>query len=230
MFSDEADPITRMGELDLFFMAQGFKAEDDPAMKSMWCKRLDCEMFLKIWGRASSYAGVKAYIMVFFPDPDDPNTDGLFAGKQKIIGLNSKTWKGRLISTLEEMTALAVETINTKCPHCGGHMQKRIVKREGPLKGKEFWGCIDYPRCRGIRAEWKQNCKDDDGKYAGFACPTCGNQMVTRYAKQGPRTGKKFFGCSAYPKCQQVIQEAEAVAIKLMEDSGDNEGDIFRGF
>ncbi len=31
------------------------------------------------------------------------------------------------------------------CPVCGAHMQKRISKR-GP-----FWGCGDYPRCKGVR-------------------------------------------------------------------------------
>jgi restriction system protein len=34
------------------------------------------------------------------------------------------------------------------------------------------------------------------------ACPLCGSKMVLRTAKKGPRTGEKFWGCSAFPKCR----------------------------
>lgn len=33
-------------------------------------------------------------------------------------------------------------------------------------------------------------------------CPFCGNSMVIRTAKKGNRTGDKFWGCSAFPKCR----------------------------
>ena len=35
------------------------------------------------------------------------------------------------------------------CPKCGGHMVMREVKK-GDNAGKQFWGCSNYPRCRGI--------------------------------------------------------------------------------
>lgn len=34
------------------------------------------------------------------------------------------------------------------CPVCGSVMQKRIAKR-GANIGNEFWGCSQYPRCKG---------------------------------------------------------------------------------
>jgi len=37
------------------------------------------------------------------------------------------------------------------CPKCGRPMVLRTAKREGPHKGKKFWGCPDFPRCRGVR-------------------------------------------------------------------------------
>ena len=37
------------------------------------------------------------------------------------------------------------------CPKCGQPMVLRVVKKEGPHKGKRFWGCRDFPRCRGVR-------------------------------------------------------------------------------
>jgi hypothetical protein len=36
------------------------------------------------------------------------------------------------------------------CPLCGATMRVRLAKK-GRHSGEEFWGCSDYPRCRGIR-------------------------------------------------------------------------------
>lgn len=36
------------------------------------------------------------------------------------------------------------------CPDCGKPMLRRMQKR-GEAQGREFWGCSDYPNCRGIR-------------------------------------------------------------------------------
>lgn len=37
------------------------------------------------------------------------------------------------------------------CPKCGSEMKKRVA-RQGTNSGKEFWGCIAYPKCNGVRA------------------------------------------------------------------------------
>jgi hypothetical protein len=37
------------------------------------------------------------------------------------------------------------------CPNCGTPMVLRQVKRDGPRKGEEFWGCPHFPKCRGTR-------------------------------------------------------------------------------
>jgi len=36
------------------------------------------------------------------------------------------------------------------CPKCGGEMVQRLAKR-GANAGKTFWGCRQYPECRGAR-------------------------------------------------------------------------------
>jgi restriction system protein len=36
------------------------------------------------------------------------------------------------------------------CPKCGGSMVKRVAKR-GEKAGVPFWGCAEFPKCRGIR-------------------------------------------------------------------------------
>nr|WP_262498958.1 topoisomerase DNA-binding C4 zinc finger domain-containing protein [Pseudomonas sp. WS 5011] len=35
------------------------------------------------------------------------------------------------------------------CPVCSSAMQKRVAKR-GANIGNEFWGCSQFPKCKGI--------------------------------------------------------------------------------
>ncbi len=42
-------------------------------------------------------------------------------------------------------------TADPNCPKCGSAMTKRTA-RQGTNYGKTFWGCTDYPQCRGIIA------------------------------------------------------------------------------
>lgn len=37
------------------------------------------------------------------------------------------------------------------CPKCGTPMVLRVVRKEGPYKGKQFWGCPHFPKCQGVR-------------------------------------------------------------------------------
>jgi ssDNA-binding Zn-finger/Zn-ribbon topoisomerase 1 len=36
---------------------------------------------------------------------------------------------------------------NVTCPECGG----RMVSRLNSQQNSRFWGCADYPRCKGTR-------------------------------------------------------------------------------
>jgi restriction system protein len=47
--------------------------------------------------------------------------------------------------------ASAPSTAGVACPKCGAGMVKRIAK-QGPNAGHPFWGCSNYPSCRGIRS------------------------------------------------------------------------------
>jgi len=39
------------------------------------------------------------------------------------------------------------------------------------------------------------------------ACPTCGKPMRRRTARQGPRAGEAFWGCSGYPDCKATLSD-----------------------
>lgn len=42
------------------------------------------------------------------------------------------------------------ESVAPVCPKCGSEMKKRVA-RQGNNAGKEFWGCISFPNCKGTR-------------------------------------------------------------------------------
>nr|WP_301002462.1 restriction endonuclease [Capsulimonas corticalis] len=46
--------------------------------------------------------------------------------------------------------AEALATNTAACPACGAEMVRRTARR-GANAGGEFWGCSQYPRCRGTR-------------------------------------------------------------------------------
>lgn len=72
-----------------------------------------------------------------------------------------------------------------QCPKCG----KPMYLREG--KYGKFLGCTDYPNCDGI-APLTSN----------VTCPKCGEgHLIERFS---PKTRKKFWSCSTYPKCNHL--------------------------
>jgi restriction system protein len=61
---------------------------------------------------------------------------------------------GRQFGDLENQLDAAVDppapVERALCPNCDKPMVKRVAKR-GRNKGNSFWGCSDYPSCRGTR-------------------------------------------------------------------------------
>ena len=51
---------------------------------------------------------------------------------------------------LEARKSQALAQQAPQCPDCGKPMLRRMQKK-GQMQGREFWGCSDYPDCKGIR-------------------------------------------------------------------------------
>jgi restriction system protein len=51
---------------------------------------------------------------------------------------------------MRETTTWSNGTDVPTCPNCGRDMVGRTAKR-GANAGSQFWGCSQYPRCRGTR-------------------------------------------------------------------------------
>ena len=90
------------------------------------------------------------------------------------------------------------------CPKCGADMKKRIA-RQGSNAGNEFWGCISYPKCNGIKTidailESQPILNSPEASISAPKpemknCPHCGSELVLRQFQSGPKSGQQFYGC-----------------------------------
>ena len=99
-----------------------------------------------------------------------------------------------------ESTKVSVETGHS-CPKC----QNILVKRKG--RNGEFYGCKAYPVCKFSAAIGEDGSpverKKAEAKDTGHNCPKCKKgTMLERKGRYG-----KFFGCSAYPKCKNIMKK-----------------------
>lgn len=71
------------------------------------------------------------------------------------------------------------------CPNCGNPL---VIKKS---KYGEFVACSNYPTCKYIKQEEKQQPKEI------MPCPKCNGTIIEKKTKKG----KIFYGCNNYPKC-----------------------------
>lgn len=81
--------------------------------------------------------------------------------------------------TIKLVEATGPKLLEETCPNCGKQL-RAMVGRFGP-----FVACSGYPECKYIQQ-----------KTASFKCPLSGGKVIERMWK-----GKKFWGCTDYPKC-----------------------------
>lgn len=55
----------------------------------------------------------------------------------------------------------------------------------------------------------KEETPKQPNKTTSILCPRCGSTMILRTASKGPNKGKKFYGCSNFPKCRAIINVEE---------------------
>lgn len=156
-------------------------------------------------------------------------TSGMFTDEAQDFakGLNVELIDGRKLRQIIDnarkpavtaaQQAAAVQAISPSCPKCGAEMKKRVA-RQGSNAGNEFWGCSAYPACKGIlplmpadgMAPLPEQEKVPVTHVADSqkSCPVCGDELVIREFKSGPREGQRFLGClqckKGYPLEQTV--------------------------
>lgn len=60
---------------------------------------------------------------------------------------------GELTGNYEALASAASQTQQTEMPRCPSCQSKMVLRtaKKGPNAGSQFWGCTEYPKCRGTR-------------------------------------------------------------------------------
>ncbi|WP_265088566.1 topoisomerase DNA-binding C4 zinc finger domain-containing protein [Psychrobacter maritimus] len=74
------------------------------------------------------------------------NNDEFFITPFEVIESELKTDKTVAIEPIDHVTILAQAP---NCPKCNSEMIKRVAKK-GPQQGQTFFGCSQFPKCRGV--------------------------------------------------------------------------------
>lgn len=86
--------------------------------------------------------------------------------------------------------------LSEKCPQCG----KKLKLRMG--KNGLFVACSGYPACTfTVHIPDPDEDAIDAAELESTTCEECGSPMKLRQS----RAGKAFLGCTAYPKCRNVV-------------------------
>lgn len=74
---------------------------------------------------------------------------GLIDGAELTIMIKSTKQQCQTAAVQPAPHSAPAASSNQDCPKCGGSMIKRIAK-QGANAGKAFWGCANFPQCRGV--------------------------------------------------------------------------------
>ena len=121
--------------------------------------------------------------------------DDIANGDQKWIPVLSEFWepfsaKLTLVQDTAERVKIEVETTGEKCPKCS---EGDVIIRIG--KFGRFLACSRFPDCA-----YKANYQNKTGQKCE-KCTSAGSVPVGDVIIRKTRTGRSFYGCSNYPKC-----------------------------
>jgi len=100
-----------------------------------------------------------------------------------------KKFEPALTEAFGKMEKKAPEQTGEVCPECGNP----LVKRKG--KYGEFTACSNYPECKYIKQEKKEQVVICD-------CPKCREGKII---EKKTKKGKVFYGCNNFPKCKTAF-------------------------
>lgn len=89
----------------------------------------------------------------------------------------------------------------------GGLFKNALEKKNRSINVTEQSPSV--PPAATLQTESQQN-PGDTGANEGPFCPKCGTRMVLRTAKNGAQPGRKFYGCSNFPRCRVILPFEEA--------------------
>lgn len=211
-----AEEKERREYVNWYLVTRGFQKEGYHGDGFGERKLKDCPVQIQIRTvirSANPKVSIEVYYLVEdkFPRP-------IFGVNEVSLASDATNWKELLDKRVQAVTKRARQHLKEElCPHCNAVMIQKEIRNGGDLHGQKFMGCVNFPKCRGMKAPWKQTAAADDGKQVEEVnCPDCGSPLAIRYAKVGKHKGNRFYGCSAYPRCKRIVEKGEFVALRLM--------------
>jgi four helix bundle suffix protein len=120
-----------------------------------------------------------------------PNLPAAKADKVLLTGL----------AGLADFVAKAEAELAANAMLCAVNQAAYLLKRQLESQGRDFTkhgGFAERLHATRVQARGTQGPADPEAP----ACPSCGKPMRRRTAGKGPRAGKDFWGCTAYPDCR----------------------------
>lgn len=101
------------------------------------------------------------------------------------------------LSGLADFVAKAEPELAGNAMLCAVHQAVYLLNRQLKSQGRSFLEDGGF-----TERLYHQRQQARAAVHAGPACPTCGKPMLKRTARQGPRAGRAFWGCTGYPGCR----------------------------
>lgn len=107
----------------------------------------------------------------------------------------------QLVAVIKKMEADSGEIASSK---------KQMKERAESLLSKTSEKRKDYVKkyekiIEKVKSKKEEGKEETQKQEETLICPKCGAPMVLRVAKKGEKAGKKFYGCSQFPKCRFIM-------------------------
>jgi four helix bundle suffix protein len=152
---------------------------------------------LRVWPKDSREALAMRARLARDHAPDLPPAP---AGRVRLRGL----------AGLSEFVERAAPELAANAMVCVVNQAAYLLKRQLESQGHTFVESGGFTeKLYGARSQGRRSDGSDRSdiahKAGGPACPRCGQPMVQRIARKGPKANQPFWGCSGYPDCKATL-------------------------
>ena len=153
---------------------------------------------LRVWPKDSREALAMRARLASDHAPDLPPAP---AGRVRLQGL----------AGLSEFVERAAPELAANAMVCVVNQAAYLLKRQLESQGQTFVESGGFTeKLYGARSQGRRSDRSDKSDKSdnegGPACPRCGQPMVQRIARKGPKANQPFWGCSGYPDCKGTLE------------------------
>ena len=113
------------------------------------------------------------------------------------------------LAGLSEFVEKAAPELAANAMLCAVNQAAYLLKRQLQSQGRTFLESGGFTeKLYGARKQRRSDTSDQSDRSdksdqtPNPSCPNCGQPMLLRTARKGPKAGEKFWGCSGYPDCK----------------------------